>query len=158
MAIEELKDLMCVGRMNEHWGIIDGGDYTITPELTARIFREFTQLRDEVDMLTELLSQPCGSTEGRYTTTITKEAPMDTDQRWLEQPYADQDARQAKIDEFVTESWGTVDSIDIREAMTYQDMEHLEVFVREGNALAVGETLLSLIDSQFVEAAEDELF
>jgi len=59
--LNELVDLLKVGEAaNDFEGRMGSPSiytYTISSELAARLFREFSQLGDEVDLLTELLSQ-----------------------------------------------------------------------------------------------------
>ena len=59
--ITELRDLLEVGELSDDFETRTGRSsiftHTISAGLAARIFREFAQLRDTNDMLTELLSQ-----------------------------------------------------------------------------------------------------
>ena len=65
--LSDLKDTMDMGRFYEIWGAEDGKVALLTPQAAAALYREFTQLKDEVDILQGMLVGPCDSTKGEQT-------------------------------------------------------------------------------------------
>ena len=153
--LSDLKDTMDMGRLYETWGAEDGEVVLLTPQAAATIYREFTQLKDEVDILQGMLVGPCGVTT---TITKTKENTMD-DQRYFEEPYAEQDARQSIIDESVTKMWENLDIYEVMDAVSSGDLDKLTSLLRDQEATdkSIVAELQNIINDFFIEVAEWEM-
>jgi hypothetical protein len=85
-----------------------------------------------------------------------EEQSMD-DQRHLEEPYAEQAARQDKVDNLVTESWDNLDSIDIIDSINSGDLSELLIALRSDEEVCVYDELCNIIDTYMKEQAENEV-
>ena len=84
------------------------------------------------------------------------------DQRWLEEPYAAQDIKQAKIDEIVTELYKDTDLLDIIDSINGAEVEllgELADLIKDQSTSSdeIGNKLLEIIQQQYEREAEDEV-
>mgnify|MGYP000459742095 CR=1 FL=1 len=163
MSIKDLPDLLAYGELKEMYGTTDGS-VSISNGLAARVFTEFSQLRDEVDLLHTFLgsgqSCPLLSSFEALFPQYKGEQPMSDEQRYQEQPYTEQDVIQAKVAESVTKQWENLDNNGIVESIMYADEDKLSTLVDlmrdlESDGSRIADTLGHIINDHFVSNAEE---
>lgn len=141
--ITELKDLLNAGELLEGFPSPSDDYIEISADLVARIFREFNQLKDEVDILTGMLGQPCVPV-----TTITEATTVD---------------KETKMEDIVTELYKDTDIISIVDSINKADcdvLSELADLVKDQGASPhlIGDKFLQIMQEHYEWEAADELF